>query len=36
VHLPPPLLGEHTEKVLTELLGYSPEEISRFQEQGAI
>jgi formyl-CoA transferase len=36
VRLPPPLLGEHTEKVLAELLGYSPEEISRFREQGAI
>ncbi|HEX8993273.1 MAG TPA: CoA transferase [Anaerolineales bacterium] len=36
VHLPPPLLGEHTDKVLTELLGYSPEDISRLRERGAI
>lgn len=36
VHLPPPLLGEHTEKVLTELLGYSPEQVSLLRERGAI
>lgn len=35
-HLPPPLLGEHTEKVLTELLGYSPEHVSLLRERGAI
>ena len=33
---PPPLLGEHTEDVLTEILGYSCEEVARFQERGAI
>ena len=36
VHLPPPLLGEHTEKVLTELLGYSPGQVSLLRERGAI
>ena len=36
VHLPPPLLGEHNEKVLTELLGYSAEEVSLLREQGVI
>jgi len=36
VHLPPPLLGQHTEKVLVELLGYSPENVSMLREQGAI
>ena len=36
VHLPPPLLGQHTEKVLTELLGYSPEQVSLLRERGAI
>ena len=36
VHLPPPTLGEHNEKVLTELLGYSVEDVSRLREQGAI
>jgi formyl-CoA transferase len=36
VRLPPPLLGEHTEKVLTELLGYSAEDISQFRERDAI
>jgi len=36
VRLPPPLLGEHTEKVLTELLGYSIEEVSFLREQGAV
>jgi formyl-CoA transferase len=36
VHLPPPLLGEHNEKVLTELLGYSAEDVSRLRERGVI
>jgi crotonobetainyl-CoA:carnitine CoA-transferase CaiB-like acyl-CoA transferase len=36
VHLPPPLLGEHTEKVLTELLGYSAEDVAQLRTQGAI
>jgi formyl-CoA transferase len=36
IHLPPPTLGEHNEKVLTELLGYSIEDVSRLREQGAI
>ncbi len=36
VHLPPPTLGEHNEKVLTELLGYSVEDVIRLREQGAI
>ena len=33
---PPPLLGEHTEAVLRELLGASPEEIARLREEGVI
>ena len=33
--LPPPLLGQHTEAILAEL-GYSPAEICRLQEAGAI
>ena len=33
---PPPLLGEHTEEVLTHVLGYSNEEIERMHERGAI
>ncbi len=33
---PPPLLGEHTEAVLTELLGYSTETIAHLHETGAI
>ena len=35
-HLPPPTLGEHNEKVLTGLLGYSVEDVSRLRKQGAI
>ncbi len=31
----PPLLGEHTDEVLGEL-GYSPEEIARLREEGAV
>ncbi|MEM1403246.1 MAG: CoA transferase [Pseudomonadota bacterium] len=31
-----PLLGEHTDKVLDELLGYSPEQVGQLRELGAI
>jgi formyl-CoA transferase len=34
VRRPPPLLGQHTERVLTELLGYSAEETAALREQG--
>jgi crotonobetainyl-CoA:carnitine CoA-transferase CaiB-like acyl-CoA transferase len=33
---PPPLLSEHTESVLTELLRYSAEDIARLREEKAI
>jgi crotonobetainyl-CoA:carnitine CoA-transferase CaiB-like acyl-CoA transferase len=33
---PPPLLGEHTDAVLRELLGKSAEEIARLRQAGAI
>jgi crotonobetainyl-CoA:carnitine CoA-transferase CaiB-like acyl-CoA transferase len=33
---PPPVLGQHTEQVLSEELGYSAGEIARLREQGAI
>ena len=36
IHLPPPLLGEHTEEVLTGLLGYSQEEVSSLRDRGAV
>jgi formyl-CoA transferase len=32
----PPLLGEHTEEVLTELLDYSPEDVASLRDKGAI
>jgi crotonobetainyl-CoA:carnitine CoA-transferase CaiB-like acyl-CoA transferase len=31
VRLPPPLLGQHTEEVLTEILGYDAEDVIGFQ-----
>jgi formyl-CoA transferase len=34
--LPPPLLGQHTEDVLRQLLGRSEEDIARLRAQGAI
>lgn len=33
---PPPLLGEHTEDVLKEFLGYSAEDVASFQKHGVI
>jgi len=36
VRLPPPLLGEHTDEILREVLGYSPEKIEALRGAGAI
>jgi formyl-CoA transferase len=36
VRLPPPLLGQHTEEVLVDLLGYSGERVIELQDQGVI
>jgi len=36
IRRPPPLLGEHTEEVLTDVLGYSSEKIATLARQGAI
>ena len=36
VHAPPPLLGEHTEEILTSLLDYSPEDVASLRIKKAI
>jgi len=36
VHAPPPLLGEHTEEILTSLLDYSPEDVASLRERKVI
>jgi len=36
IHSPSPLLGQHTRKVINELLGYSREEIDSFREAGVL
>jgi formyl-CoA transferase len=36
VRRPPPMLGEHTEEVLVDLLGYSTEDVMACREAGAI
>jgi formyl-CoA transferase len=33
---PAPLLGEHNEEVLTQLLGYNKEQIAKLKAEGAI
>ncbi len=34
--LSPPLLGEHTDEVLSQLLGYSPEKVTRLRQEKII
>jgi formyl-CoA transferase len=36
IYRPPPLLGEHTEEVLTDLLDYSSESVAALRDKGAI
>jgi formyl-CoA transferase len=36
IRRPPPMLGQHTEEVLTSLLGYTAEEAASLRERGAI
>ena len=36
IHRPPPLLGEHTEEILTSLLDYSSEEVFSLRDKGSI
>jgi formyl-CoA transferase len=36
VRLPPPLLGEHTDEVLADVLEYTPERIEALREKGAL
>jgi crotonobetainyl-CoA:carnitine CoA-transferase CaiB-like acyl-CoA transferase len=34
--LPPPLLGQHTDEVLTQVLGYSAAQLAQMRGQGVI
>lgn len=34
--LPPPMLGEHTEETLTDLLGMSTDEIEKLEDEGIV
>lgn len=36
VRLPPPLLGQHTVQVLSQVLNYSPQKINHLKEHGHI
>ena len=36
VRMPPPMLGQHTEQVLVELLDYSPADVAAMRERGAV
>ncbi|MBN1953608.1 MAG: CoA transferase [Anaerolineae bacterium] len=36
VHRPPPLLGQHSEEVLVDLLGYSSQDVARLRAEGVI
>jgi len=36
IQKPPPMLGQHTEEVLISLLGYSRDDVEKFQGKGAV
>ena len=36
IRLPPPLLGQHTQEILSDLLGYSQEEIDALGQEGVV
>ena len=36
IRTPPPLLGQHTDEVLQELLGMRVDEVSKLREEGVI
>jgi crotonobetainyl-CoA:carnitine CoA-transferase CaiB-like acyl-CoA transferase len=36
IRLPPPLLGQHTEEVLTDLLGYDADKLKALHAKGTI
>jgi formyl-CoA transferase len=35
-HHPPPALGQHNQEILINLLGYTPEQVADFEDQGVI
>ena len=36
IRYPPPMLGQHTEEVLRDILGYSSDQIDSFRTKGVI
>ena len=36
IRLPPPLIGEHTDEILTDILDYPPDRIEALSQQGAV
>jgi succinate--hydroxymethylglutarate CoA-transferase len=36
IRTPPPVLGQHTDEVLTEILGLGPEEVEKLKVEGAV
>jgi succinate--hydroxymethylglutarate CoA-transferase len=36
IRSPPPLLGQHTDEILSELLEFGEDDITRLKEEGAV
>jgi len=36
IRVPPPLLGQHTQEILSDVLGYSEDEMTSLRQEGTV